>query len=378
MWFPDVSTTPGAISALRANDAGDRRYLQVTNSLNPGNSGGPLVTRDTSRSASSSRSCARNGDRVCHPDQRGEEPARRPRPRSCDADAPSQARRLQTIDPKGVALRLPEGFADRSPFMSHVETDATAGEVAFRLDRVLSPWAARRVEEASDFDPDVRTEHDDTTAGPRCGETFRARPAARRRGRRVGKAIARSGWTMRSWISDPEARGPRGACRGDGVQRERAAGVVAQPPGSTLRRRRPSFGGQGDLVHDGDASGRGVLPVPAGGARAGPACAVPRDAGAEHGRDRLPGTRRQHRGARGRVAGGCRARRRTGLLVASRVPRSLVLCEHNGVARAVLRDRRAFTRMGPSQVVQLEILATEPRSAFAQALLGIWLKKTTE
>jgi hypothetical protein len=38
----------------------------------------------------------------------------------------------------------------------------------------------------------------------------------------------------------------------------------------------------------------------------------------------------------------------------------------------------AFTRTASSQVVQLEILATEPRSAFAQALLGIWLKKTTE
>jgi hypothetical protein len=37
-----------------------------------------------------------------------------------------------------------------------------------------------------------------------------------------------------------------------------------------------------------------------------------------------------------------------------------------------------FARMGSSQVVQLEILATEPRSAFARALLGIWLKKTTE
>src|SRR5688572_9979668 len=43
---PDVSTTPGAISALRSNDAGDRRYLQITNSVNPGNSGGPVVTRD--------------------------------------------------------------------------------------------------------------------------------------------------------------------------------------------------------------------------------------------------------------------------------------------------------------------------------------------
>ena len=43
---PDVSTTPGAISALRSNDAGARRYLQITNSVNPGNSGGPLLNRD--------------------------------------------------------------------------------------------------------------------------------------------------------------------------------------------------------------------------------------------------------------------------------------------------------------------------------------------
>jgi hypothetical protein len=38
----------------------------------------------------------------------------------------------------------------------------------------------------------------------------------------------------------------------------------------------------------------------------------------------------------------------------------------------------AFTRTGASQVVQLEVLATEQQSAFARTLLGIWLKKTTE
>src|SRR5262249_49582623 len=32
---PDISTTPGAVSALRADDTGARRYLQITNSLNP-------------------------------------------------------------------------------------------------------------------------------------------------------------------------------------------------------------------------------------------------------------------------------------------------------------------------------------------------------
>src|SRR5689334_1870594 len=43
---PEVSTTPGSISALRPGDAGERRYLQVTNTLNPGNSGGPLLDRE--------------------------------------------------------------------------------------------------------------------------------------------------------------------------------------------------------------------------------------------------------------------------------------------------------------------------------------------
>lgn len=37
-----------------------------------------------------------------------------------------------------------------------------------------------------------------------------------------------------------------------------------------------------------------------------------------------------------------------------------------------------FTRLGAAEVVQLEVLATEPQSAFARALLAIWLKKTVE
>ena len=146
---PDLSTTPGAISALRANDAGERRYLQVTNSLNPGNSGGPLVTRD-GFAVGVIHSRLTKGTEIGFAipinevknllDSHG-----------LDHVMPTRRLRLgvfQTIDPKGLGLRLPEGFADRSPFMSHVETDPTAGEVAFRLDRVLSPWPARRVEEA--------------------------------------------------------------------------------------------------------------------------------------------------------------------------------------------------------------------------------------
>ena len=38
----------------------------------------------------------------------------------------------------------------------------------------------------------------------------------------------------------------------------------------------------------------------------------------------------------------------------------------------------AFTRVGPRQVVQLEVLSTDQQSAFARALLAVWVKKATE
>ena len=38
----------------------------------------------------------------------------------------------------------------------------------------------------------------------------------------------------------------------------------------------------------------------------------------------------------------------------------------------------AFARLGPRQVVQLEVLSTEQRTAFTRALLAAWVKKATE
>jgi hypothetical protein len=38
----------------------------------------------------------------------------------------------------------------------------------------------------------------------------------------------------------------------------------------------------------------------------------------------------------------------------------------------------AFTRVGPRQVVQLEVLSTEPRNIVARALLAAWLKRAAE
>jgi S1-C subfamily serine protease len=145
---PDVSTTPGAISALRTNDAGERRYLQITNSVNPGNSGGPIITRDgfavgvlrsrLSEAAGIGFAIAIN-DVKDFLEARGLDqllPVRRLRPGH-----------LQALEAKGITLRLPEGFTDMSPFPSRVETAPRSGDIVLRIDRVLSPWSAKQIEQ---------------------------------------------------------------------------------------------------------------------------------------------------------------------------------------------------------------------------------------
>jgi S1-C subfamily serine protease len=145
---PDVSTTPGAISAFRTNDAGSRQYLQITNSVNPGNSGGPIVTRDgfavgvlrghLSNASGIGFAIAINNVKDFL-ESRGLDqvlPVRRLRLGS-----------LQTFDAKGMALRLPDGFSDVSPFPLRLESAARAGEIALRVDRVRTPWSAKRIEE---------------------------------------------------------------------------------------------------------------------------------------------------------------------------------------------------------------------------------------
>jgi S1-C subfamily serine protease len=380
---PDVSTTPGAISALRANDAGDRRYLQVTNSLNPGNSGGPLVTRDgfvVGVIQSKLRKGTEIGFAIPINEVKNLLDAH-----GLDHVMPTRRLRLgvfQTIDPKGVALRLPEGFADRSPFLSHVETEATAGEVAFRLDRVLSPWAARRVEEAllstQTFEP--------TTMTPRPARDA-AKPSVP--DLLLGGAAGTGGEGNREIRMDYAVMdlGPEKL-----VARYVGSAEAMAFNESVLRESLLSLQGQRFALADlppadkvtwstmADATGRGVLPVPAGWVlepgRPGPCRGMPAPnmvASAFPARDASIVVRAAVWPAEvepDAAAQACSSRR--GSLGPSSYASTTAWL---GVSYVI---EGAFTRMGSSQVVQLEILATEPRSALARALLGIWLKKTTE
>jgi S1-C subfamily serine protease len=146
---PEISTTPGAISALRTDNAGERRYLQITNSLNPGNSGGPLVDRDGFAVGVISMKLAGSaGIGFAIPVNTLKDFLES---RGVDQLLPARRLRLgpvQNLEAKAIRLRMVEGMADVSAFRSHVETDARGAEIALRIDRVFSPWNLTQLEQA--------------------------------------------------------------------------------------------------------------------------------------------------------------------------------------------------------------------------------------
>ena len=90
---------------------------------------------------------------------------------------------LQNIEGKGLSLRLPEGFADRAPFASRVETDAAARRrVPCRPRGVAVDHQASRGDLADNAD--VRAALGDAApgSGSRRGAADATGPAARRRG----------------------------------------------------------------------------------------------------------------------------------------------------------------------------------------------------
>ena len=145
---PDISTSPGTISALRADDAGERRALQINGTINPGNSGGPLVDRDGfAVGVIRARVKGDAGIGFAIPINQAKDFLEA---RGLDSLMPAPRLRLgplQTLEGKGVALRLPFGVADTSPFRARVESDAAASSVVLRIDRALSPWTPKQVED---------------------------------------------------------------------------------------------------------------------------------------------------------------------------------------------------------------------------------------
>jgi S1-C subfamily serine protease len=381
---PEVSITPGAISAVRTDDAGARRYLQVTNSINPGNSGGPLVDRDgfvlgvirmkLAKAADIGFAIAINEVKDFLESH------------GLDQALPSRRLRLgpfHSLDTKAMGLRLPEGLADTSPFRSHVETDARVGELALRIDRVLSPWNPKQIEQ--------------TLVGTQAFERAAVSPREAQPSARPADA--------------PVLVGHAGGVAADGQQEIRMdyavldlgpEKLVARYVGpaehmafnaSVLRDSLTSL--EGHRLVAGDPTpvenlrwatvqapnGRGAVPVPEGWivepSGPTPCSGVPQPSAviaAFSAQDFTIGVRAAvwsgGEPATESSAAACSPRR--GALgaasYATRVDWLGVSYEIDG----------AFLRLGSGQVLQLEVVAPDQKSAFTRALLDAWLKKATE
>jgi S1-C subfamily serine protease len=146
---PGISTDAGTISALRAGDGGERRFLQISSNLNPGNSGGPLVDEEGFVVGVIRMRLAKA------PSIGFAIPINQVKDfletRGLDQLMPTRRLRLggfQSLREKGLGLRLPDAIEDASPLRARVESDARASEIALRIDRAVTPWTPRQIEES--------------------------------------------------------------------------------------------------------------------------------------------------------------------------------------------------------------------------------------
>jgi len=144
---PEISTSQGSISALRADDAGLRSALQINGIVNPGNSGGPVVDeRGFAVGVVRARVKGDAGIAFAIPINQAKDFLES---RGLDSLMPVRRLRLgavQSFERKGLALRLPEGMSAWSPLRSHLESASEPSDIALRIDRGVSPWTTSQLE----------------------------------------------------------------------------------------------------------------------------------------------------------------------------------------------------------------------------------------
>jgi S1-C subfamily serine protease len=146
---PEISVSSSTISALRSGDAGERRALQINGTVNPGNSGGPLVDENGfAVGVIRARVTGDAGIAFAIPINLAKDFLES---RGLESLMPSRRFRLgpvQALEGKGISLRLPESIADTSPFRSRVESDPGPAGIALRIDRTFTPFTSRQLEES--------------------------------------------------------------------------------------------------------------------------------------------------------------------------------------------------------------------------------------
>jgi S1-C subfamily serine protease len=144
---PEISTSQGSISALRADDAGVRSVLQINGIVNPGNSGGPVVDeRGYAVGVVRARVKGDAGIAFAIPINQAKDFLES---RGLDSLMPVRRLRLgagESFERKGIALRLPEGMNAGSPFRSRLESPPGPADIALRIDRAVSPWTTTQLE----------------------------------------------------------------------------------------------------------------------------------------------------------------------------------------------------------------------------------------
>jgi trypsin-like peptidase len=350
---PEITTSSGTVSSFRASDSGARRFVQIDGNINPGNSGGPLVNKDGfAVGVIHSRLKDATGIAFAIPINQVKDFLES---RGLDQLMPTQRMRpggIHRFDNKGVAMRLPEGLTDSSPSRVRVETEPAASAIALRIDRVFSPWAPDRLErelvQTRTFDRFSSTGNETRVA--RILDLGREALVARFIGGRDSIAFNES------------------------VLRQALASLEAEPlirePDSIAR-----------IEWSTTATGEGQRPLPvpvgwlveSGGPTACARLSMPEAAGsAVSARDFTvafrvaiwPGTIDTNE-----VSAACWPSRGS-LGAASYLSRS----DRLGAAYSA---EGVLLRSGP-RVIQVEVIAPVEQSAYARALLALWVKKATE
>ena len=147
---PEATVTAGSFSAARANEEGETRFLQTDATINPGNSGGPMLDEDGYVvgvvKMKLARDVASQGAGFSVPVNVAKDfleanglleqlPAVRLRPGV-----------RHTLDWKGIAIDLPDGYSDQSQSRILAE-GGEVGEIGFRAYRLATRWTVAALEE---------------------------------------------------------------------------------------------------------------------------------------------------------------------------------------------------------------------------------------